>query len=92
MAWTYASVALVSIIALRFSLLANCIVGPVLFFLITIFGVYTSGYYGYTLEGLIACYIAAIPFFHMTLLGTLFYTVIFYSVYKLYDKPLYKTV
>ena len=92
MAWTYASVALVSIIALRFSLLANCIVGPVLFFLITNFGVYTSGYYGYTLEGLIACYIAAIPFFHMTLLGTLFYTVIFYSVYKLYDKPLYKTV
>ena len=82
MTWTYASVALVSLIALNFSLLANCFVAPILFFLITNFGVWASGYYGYTIEGLIACYIAAIPFFHMTLLGTIVYTGLFYVIYK----------
>jgi len=79
MLWTYSSIAIISMIALRFSLLANCFIAPIMFFIITNFGVWTSGYYGYTLAGLISCYIAAIPFFHMTLLGTLFYT----SVFKL---------
>ena len=82
MSWTYASVALASLIALRFSLLANCFIAPILFFIITNFGVWTSGYYGLTLEGLIACYVAAIPFFHMTLLGTIVYTLLFYGIYK----------
>ena len=91
MAWTYASVALVSIVALRMSLLVNCIVAPVIFFTITNLGVWTSGYYGLTFEGLIACYIAAIPFFHMTLLGTVVYTLLFYGIYKS-TKSLYKTV
>ena len=91
MAWTYASVALASFIALRFSLLANCFIAPILFFLITNFGVWTSGYYGLTLEGLIACYIAAIPFFHMTLLGTIVYTILFYGIYKS-TESLYRTV
>ena len=82
MAWTYVSVALVSLIAINFSLLANCFIAPIVFFIITNFGVWTSGYYGFTLEGLMACYIAAIPFFHMTLLGTLTYTLLFYLIYK----------
>jgi len=82
MLWTYSSIALISLIALNFNLLTNCFIAPILFFLITNFGVWTSGYYGYTLEGLIACYIAAIPFFHMTLLGTFVYTGLFYVIYK----------
>jgi len=82
MAWTYVSVALVSLIAINFSLLANCFIAPIVFFIITNFGVWTSGYYGFTLEGLMACYIAAIPFFHMTLLDTLTYTLLFYLIYK----------
>jgi|SRR6056300_973614 hypothetical protein len=86
MAWTYASVALVSLVALNMSLLVNCIVAPIIFFIITNFGVWTSGYYGLTLEGLIACYIAAIPFFHMTLLGTIVYTGLFYGLYKTYSQ------
>jgi hypothetical protein len=80
--WTYSSIAIISMIALRFSLLANCFIAPILFFIITNFGVWTTGYYGLTLEGLIACYIAAIPFFHMTLLGTIVYTGLFYVIYK----------
>jgi hypothetical protein len=66
--------------------LVNCIVAPIIFFIITNFGVWTSGYYGLTLEGLIACYIAAIPFFHMTLLGTIVYTGLFYGLYKTYSQ------
>ena len=32
------------------------------FFVISNFGVYVGGYYGYGIEGLLACYVAAIPF------------------------------
>lgn len=91
MLWTYSSIAIVSMIALRYSLLANCFIASIVFFIITNFGVWTSGYYGFTLEGLIACYIAAIPFFHMTLLGTIVYTALFYGIYKS-TNSLYKTV
>jgi len=91
MAWTYAAVVLSSMLALNVKLFTSSILAPVLFFIVTNFGVWTSGYYGYTIEGLIACYIAAIPFFHMTLLGTLIYTGAFFAIHK-YSKPLYKTV
>lgn len=83
MLWTYSSIAIISIIALKYSLLANCFIAPIVFFIITNFGVWTSGYYGLTLEGFIACYIAAIPFFHMTLLGTICYTFLFWIIYLL---------
>lgn len=88
MAWTYAAVVLSSMLALNVKLLTSSILAPVLFFIVTNFGVWTSGYYGYTIEGLIACYIAAIPFFHMTLLGTLIYTGAFFAIYKYTKKKL----
>jgi hypothetical protein len=91
MLWTYSSIAIISMIALRYSLLANCFIAPILFFIVTNFGVWTTGYYGYTLEGLIACYVAAVPFFHMTLLGTIVYTGLFYGIYKS-TNSLYRTV
>ena len=91
MLWTYSSIAIISMIALRFSLLANCFIAPILFFIITNFGVFASGYYGYTLQGLISCYIAAIPFFHMTLLGTIVYTGLFYGIYRS-TESMHKTV
>jgi hypothetical protein len=53
--------------------------GSVLFFVVTNFGVWAFGSsYPKTLEGLLACYIAAVPFFHNTLFGDAFYcTVVF---------------
>lgn len=46
----------------------------VLFFIISNFGVWISTpTYDLTLSGFVACYVAAIPFFHMTVLGDLFY-------------------
>ncbi len=58
--------------------------GSVIFFTITNFGVWTSGYYGYSLNGLISCYIAAIPFFNNTLISTVIYALIIESVMKLF--------
>jgi hypothetical protein len=46
----------------------------VIFFIVSNFGVWLSSpMYPLTLEGLIACYTAAIPFFHNTLAGDLIY-------------------
>ena len=53
-----------------------------IFFIITNFGFWiSSGFYSYDLFGLFECYVAAIPFYKGTLLGTIFYTPIFIGFY-----------
>lgn len=63
-----------------FSVAGTAIAQATLFFLITNFGVWTTGAYGYSLSGLIACYGAAIPFYHYQVLGALFYSGLFWVV------------
>ena len=58
--------------------------GSIIFFILTNFGVWTSGYYGYSLNGLISCYIAAIPFFNNTLISTVIYALIIESIIKIF--------
>jgi len=53
-----------------------------LFFLITNFGVWTTGSYGYNLEGLLTSYVLALPFFGYTLISTLIFSVLIETVYK----------
>jgi hypothetical protein len=54
------------------------------FFIITNFGVWISTpYYEKTSGGLMACYTAAIPFFHNTLLGDIFFAAILFGLYEL---------
>ena len=54
------------------------------FFMISNFGVWISTpYYAKTVAGLVACYTAAIPFFHQTLLGDLFFVAILFGLYEL---------
>lgn len=56
----------------------------VLFFVTTNFGVWAFGtIYPKTLEGLSACFVAAIPFFRNTLAGDLFYSGIFFGSFEL---------
>ena len=62
------------------------LLSSLLFFIVTNFGVWTSGYYGYTLTGLITCYIMAIPFFTNTVLSTLFYGTIIKTLYEVKEK------
>lgn len=54
------------------------------FFLVTNFGVWVQGHlYPRTLEGVVACYIAAIPFFRNTLAGDAFYTLALFGGFAL---------
>jgi hypothetical protein len=81
MPFVYAAFALVALIGIGLQkhrstlpVLAATLSGSVLFFVITNFGVWAvSGMYSYTWQGLATCYVAAVPFFHYTLLGDLFY-------------------
>lgn len=56
----------------------------ILFFLVTNFGVWATGsLYPPTIEGLIASYVAAIPFFWNTMFGDLFYVAVLFGGYAL---------
>ncbi len=56
----------------------------VMFFVITNFAVWAAGlYYPKDLSGLVASYTAAIPFFHYTLLGDLFFVALMFGSYEL---------
>ena len=59
------------------------LVGSILFFLITNFGVWAVGMYSRSLDGLITSYIMGLPFFRGTLFGDLFYTAVFFGGYEL---------
>ena len=73
MIWVYASLFAVSYLQ------KGPVISSILFFVITNFAVWTSGYYGFNLQGLLMCYTMAIPFFVNTLLSTmLFYHLIRY--------------
>jgi hypothetical protein len=72
------------------------LVASVLFFIITNFGVWLfETMYPKTLEGLLLCYLAAVPFFGNTLLGDAAYTLILFGGLALAEKwlpALQKTV
>ncbi|GAA4467185.1 hypothetical protein GCM10023189_50350 [Nibrella saemangeumensis] len=60
------------------------LVSSVLFFLITNFGVwYGSAFYPQTSQGLMTCYLSAVPFFRYTVLGDLFYSAVLFGGYFL---------
>lgn len=90
MLYSYGSIAM--IVILGYYLLKKITVGRVLggalgasviFFIISNLGVWISGtIYPLTLEGLIACYTAAIPFFHYTIAGNVIYSAVLFGAYE----------
>jgi len=63
------------------------ILGSVLFFALTNFGVWLqSGMYPPTLAGLAACYVAAIPFFQYSLAGDLLFTGLLFGGFALAER------
>ena len=61
-----------------FSRIVLSFIGAITFFVISNFGVWISGtLYEISVQGLLNCYIMAIPFFTNTLLSTIFFAVIF---------------
>lgn len=55
-----------------------------LFFLISNFGVWLTGVYGWTGAGLAACYAAAVPFFKYTLAGDLFFAAMLFGAHRVW--------
>ncbi|HEX4229798.1 MAG TPA: DUF6580 family putative transport protein [Bryobacteraceae bacterium] len=66
------------------------VLGSLQFFVITNFFVWLGArdIYPPTSSGLVACYIAAIPFFAWTVLGDLLYSGVLFTVYALYTRRL----
>ena len=66
--FTWGSVVLIGLISKFFLInaltrLSGALLGAIIFYVITNFGVWSLGSYGYTLEGFLLCYTLAIPFF-----------------------------
>ena len=77
--FTWGSVILIGLLSKFFisstiTRISGALIGALLFFVITNFGVWSLGFYGYTIEGLITCYTLAIPFFGNTIVGTIIFS------------------
>lgn len=64
--------------------LAGTIIGSFVFYFVTNFGVWAvTPLYEKTLQGLINCYVMAIPFFRNTVASDIFYVTMFFGAYEL---------
>ena len=89
--FTWGSVILIGLFSSYFSIslkrrISGAFLSACLFFLITNFGVWLTGVYGLTINGLILCYTLAIPFFGYTLVSTLLYSGIIEIINSQYKK------
>ncbi len=67
--------------------LGYSLAGSLLFFLVTNFGVWLSSpTYPQNASGLLAAYLAGVPFFQWTVLGTLFYSALLFGGFELLRK------
>ena len=86
--FTWGSVILIGLVSKFFTKnifnrISGSMLGACLFFIITNFGVWTLGSYGYTFKGFVNCYTLAIPFFAYSLISTLIFSAIIETIYKL---------
>ena len=95
--FTWGSVLLISMMGSwqkenkAFSMLAvKTLAAPVLFFLVTNFGSWLA-MYPKTIDGLIQCYIAAIPFFRNSLVSAILYSVVLIASYEFVTRRVRET-
>ncbi len=95
MSFVYGSIVLISAVGLLFSgkssvknIAGSSILGAVIFFLVTNFGVWfvPGSMYPKTFGGLVESYIMGLPFFWNTLAGALFFSALLFGVYELGEK------
>ena len=60
----------------------GCLLSVLIFFVITNFGVWSLGSYGYSFSGLLLCYTLAIPFFGYSVISTFIFSGIIEIVYN----------
>ena len=94
--WVYFSILAICIVSffaknnIR-SVLLYSLINSILFFVVTNFGVWVSGGYYYSAEGLISCYIAALPFFRNTLISTFLFSLSIFALYNLVESIIKKS-
>ena len=94
--WQYSSFCIIILIGHFFlkklslkRIFLSTITSSLLFFIITNFGVWISGsLYPLNINGLIKCYVLAIPFFKGTLLGFLFYSSFLFGAFEIFKSRL----
>lgn len=94
MPFVYASFALIVSLGFRLRehrsvdrIIGAAFASSILFFVITNFGVWVAGsLYPRTIEGLVTCYVAAIPFFQNTLLSNALYTTLLFGGFSLAER------
>jgi len=85
--FTWGSVLMIGLISKYFTSsilnrMSGALFGACLFYLITNFGVWTGGLYGYNIEGLLTSYILGIPFFGFSIISTIIFSSIIETIYK----------
>ena len=85
--FTWGSIVLIGLLSKKFtksilSRIIGSLFGACLFFLITNFGVWSLGSYGYSANGLILCFTLAIPFFAYNIISTFIFSTLIEAVIK----------
>jgi hypothetical protein len=86
--FTWGSVAVIGLaskffVSSIFGRISGALSGACLFFIVTNFGVWSNGSYGYSIEGLTICYTLALPFFSYTIISTFIFSGIIEGLLKL---------
>ena len=89
--FTWGSVIIISLTSYIFQKniymrIIGAVCGSLVFYIISNFGVWSLGSYGYSFDGLLICYIAAIPFYSNTLISTILYSVLIEAVNTVYKR------
>lgn len=87
MFFTLGSVFIIGIISKSFkktifSRLSGALGGAIIFFILSNFGVWSQGYYGFTFSGFITCYTMALPFFGYSLVSTFIFSAVIETILK----------
>ena len=88
MIFTWGSILLIGLFSKFFlssiyTRISGALCGAMLFYIVTNFGVWSMGSYGYSFEGLLLCYTLAIPFLAYSLISTFVFSGIIEGVIKL---------
>jgi hypothetical protein len=62
-------------------LIGTTFLASLAFFVLSNLGVFLSGHYGFNLEGLLACYVAALPFWQNSLIADFTSTALVFAIY-----------
>lgn len=92
--FTWGSVLLIGLISKFFmtsltTRLSGALFGACLFYLLTNFGVWSLGAYGYNIDGLVNCYLLALPFFGYTIVSTIIYSSTIEILFAIYKKKIF---